>query len=476
MDKKVSVILPSLNAADYIEKCLNSIIGQTLKEIEIICVDAGSTDGTYELLEKYAREDGRIRLVHSEQKSYGYQVNLGIELSQGEYIGIVEADDYIERDMYEILYRNAHEGGADYVRANVYYTLTFDGEERRIPHARNRMKEGYYGRLIDVGKEPEVMLYSDYINIWDGIYSRDLLNRKNIRLHESPGASYQDAGFAILCAVECEKIMFLENYFYCYCFDNNGSSVKDQAKYKCTLDEFAWIRGELLRRGKTEEKYEILYQYYLTDACSWNLHRLTREYRQHFLNEMPNGFVKDYRDGFFGEAHIWKWLVLEMCCGRKEVQPPFDGYKLDVKRGIDALQKALLSDMPLVLMGYPAGSTRNWVNVIETIEFLKPDAIWVIADNSIKRQGQEFCGKKVMAVPDAVDQYPSARFLLPRVLCDERDDRTRERIPEVQAAFREQLLALGISKKQMEDRIYGLREFLVNIDILVGRSHVDEED
>lgn len=476
MDKKVSVILPSLNAADYIEKCLKSITSQTLKEIEIICVDAGSTDGTYELMEKYAKEDGRIRLVHSEQKSYGHQVNLGIELSQGEYIGIVETDDYIEENMYEILYRNAHESEADYVRANVYYTLTFDGEERRIPHARNRMKEGYYGRLIDVGKEPEAMLYSDFINIWDGIYSRDFLNRKKIRLHESPGASYQDAGFAILCAVEGEKILFLEDYFYCYSFDNNGSSVKDQAKYKCTLDEFTWIYEELRQRGKMEEKYEILYRSFLMDACCWNLHRLTGEYRRRFLEEMPEGFVRDYKDDFFGEAYFWKDFVLELCSGQKRLFPLIDEGKRELKRGIDSLRNAFLSDTPLIFMGCPIGCTQNWKNVAEMIEFLKPNAVWGIADNSAQRQGQEFLGKVVISVPDAVDRYPDARFLLPMLKCDERNERTSERIPVVQKAFREQLVSLGVPEEQIDDRIYGLREFLVNVDILVGRLHVDEED
>lgn len=476
MYKKVSVILPSLNAAGTIEKCLRSITGQTLEEIEIICVDAGSTDGTYELLERYAMADKRIRVVRSEQKSYGYQVNLGIEQSQGEYIGIAEADDYIERDMYEILYRNAHESGADYVRANCYYTLMFGGEERRIPHWRNRIRDGYYGRLINVEQEPEAMLYSDFINIWDGIYSRDFLNRKGIRLHESPGASYQDAGFAILCAVECEKIMFLEDYFYCYSFDNNGSSVKDQAKYRCTLDEFTWIREELLRRGKTEDKYEALYRSFLMDACCWNLHRLTKEYRKYFLEEMPDGFVKDYKDDFFGEAYFWKGFVLELCSGRTELYPIIDECKLEMKRGIDSLQEVLLSDTPLVLMGCPVGCTWNWINVAKTIAFLKPDAIWAIADNSVKRQGQDFLGKKVMSVPDAVERYPNARFLLPRISCAERDERTRERIPLVWEAFREQLTSFGIPEEQMDDSIYGLRDLLANIDILVGRSHVDEED
>lgn len=476
MNKKVSVILPSLNAADSIEKCLQSILNQTLKEIEILCVDAGSTDGTCELLEKYAEADPRIRIVHSEQKSYGYQVNLGIELSQGKYIGIVESDDYIEKDMYEILCRNAHDSGADYVRANCYYTLSFGGEERRIPHARNRIREGYYGRLIQVEEEPEAMLYSDYINIWDGIYSRDFLNRKRIRLHESPGASYQDAGFAILCAVECEKIMFLEDYFYCYCFDNNGSSVKDQAKYKCTLDEFTWIGEQLRQRGKTEEKYEVLYRSFLMDACCWNVHRLTREYRQRFLEEIPDGFVRDYRDDFFGEAYWWKEFLMELCNRRIESPQILVEYKQEAKRGIDALREMLLSDTPLVLLGCPVNWVSNWKNVIEMIIFLKPGAVWTIADNSEKRQGQEFFGQKVVSVLDAVDRYPNARFLLPRVICDEPDGRARERIPVIQEAFREQLASLGVSEEQIDDRVYGLRELLVNIDILVGRSHVDEED
>lgn len=476
MNKKVSVILPSLNAADSIEKCLQSILNQTLKEIEILCVDAGSTDGTCELLKKYAEADPRIRIVHSEQKSYGYQVNLGIDLSQGEYIGIVESDDYIEKDMYEILYRNAHDSGADYVRANCYYTLSFGGEERRIPHARNRIREGYYGRLIQVEEEPEAMLYSDYINIWDGIYSRDFLNRKRIWLHESLGASYQDAGFAIICAVECEKIMFLEDYFYCYCFDNNGSSVKDQAKYKCTLDEFSWIGEQLRQRGKTEEKYEVLYHSFLMDACCWNVHRLTWEYRRRFLEEMPDGFIQDYREDLFNEGYIWKEFMLKLSREGIGFLSDFGGYKLDVKRGMDSLREMLLSGRPLVLMGCPVGCIGNWNNVVDTITFLKPDAVWTIADNSEKRQGQEFLGKKVMSVPDAVSRYPDAMFLLPRVHCDERSERARERIPVIQKAFREQLASLGVSEEQIDDRVYGLREFLVNIDILVGRSHVDEED
>lgn len=104
---KVSVIMPCLNVAEYMEKCLNSVVCQTLKDIEILVIDAGSTDGTAEIIRSYMEKDPRIRFIHSDRKSYGYQVNLGLSAAQGEYVGIVETDDWIEPDAYEILYQYA---------------------------------------------------------------------------------------------------------------------------------------------------------------------------------------------------------------------------------------------------------------------------------------------------------------------------------------------------------------------------------
>ena len=83
MDFKISIILPSLNVVDYISECIESVLTQTLSEIEIICVDAASSDGTYETLEKYAKQDSRIKLLHSEKKSYGKQVNMGLSIAEG---------------------------------------------------------------------------------------------------------------------------------------------------------------------------------------------------------------------------------------------------------------------------------------------------------------------------------------------------------------------------------------------------------
>ena len=100
---KVSVIMPSLNVVQYIQECMESVVRQTLSDIEIICVDAGSTDGTLEILQEFAKKDQRMSIIVSDKKSYGYQMNLGLKAAKGEYIGIVETDDFIEPNMYEDL-------------------------------------------------------------------------------------------------------------------------------------------------------------------------------------------------------------------------------------------------------------------------------------------------------------------------------------------------------------------------------------
>ena len=127
---KISILLPSYNVASYIQECIESVMGQTLTDIEILCIDAGSTDGTSEIIEKYAAADRRIRLIKSDKKSYGYQINLGMDLAQGEFLGIVETDDCIGSHMYEVLYKAAIENVLDYVKAGFYTMVTpYEGEE-----------------------------------------------------------------------------------------------------------------------------------------------------------------------------------------------------------------------------------------------------------------------------------------------------------------------------------------------------------
>lgn len=113
---KVSVIIPVYNVEEYLKECLDSVINQTLKEIEIICIDDCSTDSSYSILEEYAKKDSRIVLIkNKENMGVGYNRNIGIKEAKGEYIGFIDSDDYISEDYYENLYNTAKKYNSDVV-------------------------------------------------------------------------------------------------------------------------------------------------------------------------------------------------------------------------------------------------------------------------------------------------------------------------------------------------------------------------
>ena len=124
---KISIIMPSFNVAPYIRECMDSVLAQTLSDIEVIVVDADSTDGTREILDEYAQKDSRIVILKDDKKSTGYANNKALDYATGEYIGIVETDDYIDASMFEELYHMAVLKNADVVKADSRYFVNDHG-------------------------------------------------------------------------------------------------------------------------------------------------------------------------------------------------------------------------------------------------------------------------------------------------------------------------------------------------------------
>ena len=239
---KITVILPSLNVAAYIRECLESVIGQTMTDLEILCIDAGSTDGTCEIIREYADRDSRIQLIHSDKKSYGYQINLGISLARGEYLGIVETDDCISTDMYEVLYKAAVENQLDYAKAGFYTLVTpYEGERHLL-----EQPLGDTGRIISSQYFEEKGLSPD-VYIWNGIYKVSFLREFRIRLNESPGAAFQDCGFRYLTDMNLRRGMFLDNLCYRYRRDNANSSTYNSNFARFNLAECRYVREKIGR-------------------------------------------------------------------------------------------------------------------------------------------------------------------------------------------------------------------------------------
>src|SRR5574344_2160891 len=121
---KVSVIIPIYNVEKYLRQCLDSVVNQTLKDIEIICINDGSTDSTLSIIKEYATNDNRIKIIDKKNSGYGDSMNQGLDMATGDYIGIVESDDFAELNMFDKLYNKAIENNLDLVRCQYFHYKT----------------------------------------------------------------------------------------------------------------------------------------------------------------------------------------------------------------------------------------------------------------------------------------------------------------------------------------------------------------
>ena len=220
---KISVIMPSLNVGDYMEQCLSSVLNQSLKEIEVICVDAGSTDQTLNIIKKHQKKDKRIKLINSNKKSYGHQVNLGLKEARGIYISIVETDDYIDENMLKDLYESSHNNTMDIIKANFYHVHDYDEKIDLIP---DTSKKNLTPNEVFTLKEKPLFI-EGHPSIWAGIYLREFLEKENITFLEAPKGGWVDNPFFYESALKAQKIIYLDKPVYFYRETNPNSSSND---------------------------------------------------------------------------------------------------------------------------------------------------------------------------------------------------------------------------------------------------------
>lgn len=278
---KVSIVIPVYNVQEYLTECMESVMGQTLKEIEIICVNDGSTDGSPEILERLAARDERIRLIHRENGGYGCAVNEGMKKAAGEYIGIVEPDDFVSPDMYQDLYRTAKEYELDFVKADFYRFTTGKDGERELVYNHLSQRPEDYNKVFCPSGCPDALRF--VMNTWSGIYRREFLEEHNIRHHETPGASFQDNGFWIQTFIYGERAMILDRPYYRNRRDNPASSVNSREKVYCINIEYDYIRGILTKIPKIWEQFKYMYWFKKYHNYMGTLWRIGEEYRREYV-------------------------------------------------------------------------------------------------------------------------------------------------------------------------------------------------
>lgn len=304
---KLSILMPSLNVGNYIRECISSVVNQTLEDIEIICIDAGSTDDTLEILEEYGRKDKRITIIHSDKKSYGYQMNLGLNIAQGDYIGIVETDDWIENDMFFRLLNAALENDVDMAKSNYYWYWT--KPELKDEAFENLCRCNYETVFCPIDDK---ILFTTAPAIWSGIYRRKMLIENNIKFNESLGASFQDTSFHFMVCTAAQSCFLLKDYLLHYRRDNENSSVNSNSKVFCINDEMHYFEQYLDGYPSRKEKIQKYYFALKYEKYRWNYIRLSAAYQWAFLKSIYNEFLPVKKSGLLDETlfeqKAWKNL------------------------------------------------------------------------------------------------------------------------------------------------------------------------
>ena len=254
---KISVIMPSLNVEDYIEECILSVMNQTLKDIEIICVDANSTDGTLDILKKYAKKDSRINVITSNKKSYGHQVNLGLSKAKGEYISIIETDDFINENMFESLYDLSDNGKIDVIKGTFYRYDDYD--KNNIVFKIDNSKKNITPLKKFTLKEESVFI-DGHPSVWAGIYKRRFLKENDIKMVEVAGGGWVDNPFFYETAIAAKSIVYTHEPYYYYRVSNPNSSSNNFNDFTMPMKRVLELFG-ILNKYDCNDK-NILIQFY----------------------------------------------------------------------------------------------------------------------------------------------------------------------------------------------------------------------
>lgn len=405
---KVSIVMPMLNSIKYLEECMDNVVKQTLRDIEIIVVDAGSTDGTLERIKQYMENDNRIRLIISEEKSMGKQYNMGIAAATGEYIGFCESDDCMPLNAIEILYNVARKNDIDYAKGDCSHFYSKNGN-RYLFAVKSGLRD-WYDTIIVPKQHPDLIMADSYM--WNGIYRKDFLINNNIILNETSGAAYQDAGFIQQVHIKAEKAIYISENVYFYRKDNPGASVRNPKTMKFVLNEYKFIMN-IIRREKT--KYEEIIQYML---CKY-FYLLGAECRKHAIcadiktmNDLREIIIEDYnklsrlqkmeimgRDSlgwyyFFEDIEKYKEYCIASVDAKKQL---FDSMCNEIKKHEE-----------VVIWG--CGEQGQVISYM--LKGVGIENIVAVTDNSPDKWGKKMCNINVVPPKIVFEQYKDAFYVV----------------------------------------------------------------
>lgn len=285
-DYKISIIVPVYNVEKYLSECIESILKQTHTNLEIILIDDGSTDKSGSICDFYSQQDKRVTVIHQKNSGVGKVNNLGIEKATGDFIGIIESDDWIENNMYAELLKTAILTDADFVKCDFYYYNQFGKPQNIIrPHNLGTIQD-----LIPENKSFTITEYPlmlvQHASIWAGLYKSKFL--KTLKFTETPNATYQDLPFTIEALAKANRIAVNHSYFVHYRHNEPGhsASVNRNDKKLMIMAKQCDLAKKILKKYNLLEPLKEEFYYHIAAANFGFYNKIDPKYKAEYLQKI----------------------------------------------------------------------------------------------------------------------------------------------------------------------------------------------
>ena len=304
---KVSVLVPICNVERYLEECLDSLVAQSFTDFEVLCINDGSTDGSLAIIHRYMEADARFRVIDKPNSGYGASMNMGLANAIGEYIAILESDDFFEPNALELLVDAAERNQSDVVKADFYLYWSTPQERDELFRIVDEQEVGRTVRPID-----DLAIFFRKPSIWSALYRTNFLKDNGIDFLETPGASYQDAGFNFKVWASAARATFIADPILHYRQDNEKSSVNSSAKVYCVCDEYASMASFVNDRLEGDPRLMGILECMKFDSYMWNYDRLSGDLRGDFIVRASSEFADDLDKGLVDFRLFDPWTAADL--------------------------------------------------------------------------------------------------------------------------------------------------------------------
>ena len=249
---KITVIIPVYNVENYLKECLDSIINQTLKDIEIICINDGSTDKSLNILETYAKKDKRIKIINQNNHGSGYCRNIGIKEAKGKYISFVDSDDFIPEETLELAYNNLNSNNSEIV---IFKIIRYDGTNMNYNMPafplEDIFKEKDFDNFTFTYKDIKNHVLNSSFIPCAKVYKKNFLEKYNLKF--PTGIIFEDVPFHALCLLKSSKISFIPKFLYYYRTNNLNSNTHNHLKTNDIIKVCNIVEKELILTNHINE-------------------------------------------------------------------------------------------------------------------------------------------------------------------------------------------------------------------------------